>query len=236
VAVRTIVVLGRAARIAGVVAIGCVGTCDRGEPDRDALCVVWSPAIHPLLVGDTVRLRAVHVRGSDCPPDGPAIRDLSWHTSDSAVVDVSAGGVVRGRAPGNFRVEATGDGRITHTSGYVLPPGWRLRLGADSIAVQVGDTVQVRVWAESEGGARLPAVPFEVATPEFLAWARDVVPDSRAGRRTPDWDERGGLFDRPFFEGGPGRETAGFVARRAGSSWLTARIGDRTADVRVVVR
>lgn len=235
-------------RVAGglggvALAVGCagfLGACDGVRPDPEELCIVWSPAVHPLLVGDTARLRATRVRGSDCVATGPAVSGLRWRSADSAIVTVAADGVVRGRAPGNFRVEVAGEGEVTHTDGYVLPVGWRVRVdagpGGDSVVARVGDTVRVRVWAESGEEERLPAVPFHVVTPEYLAWAREVVPDVQAGRRTPGWEERGGLFDRQYAQSDSGGDVVDFVAQRAGVSRITARIGDRTADVRVVVR
>lgn len=128
-------------------------------------CLSWPEGTHPLLVGDTARIPGGRMRSSDCIRD-PNIR-FQWSTADTTVVQVTPDGLLRGLAPGVFRLTATRDTAVLPSSGFVLPAGWTARISPDSATVQVGDTVSFLVAVFDSAGNRLPPVPFSLYTPEF---------------------------------------------------------------------
>ncbi len=139
--------------------------CLLADPMDGQPCLSWTEGAHPLLVGDTARILGGQMRGSDCIPD-PDVRFL-WSTADSAVVQLAPDGLIRGLAPGVFRLTATRDTAVLPSSGFVLPAGWTARISPDSATVQVGDTVSFLVAVFDSAGNRLPPVPFSLYTPEF---------------------------------------------------------------------
>ena len=193
-------------RLAGLVVFVALTGCQSFSSDEGP-CVVWTDEIRPLTVGDTTRVQSGSIDVSDCIPEKGS--RFNWSTTDPEVVSITEDGVVRGRAPGTFRLSASNDDAVVHESGFVLPVGWAARITPDSAVVQVGDSVTYRVVALDAEGRELPPMPFSLYTPEF---------------------GRPGSGDRPLVDKYSFQEViepSTFRAVRSGRTVITGRIGDR---------
>lgn len=207
-------------------------------PSDDHPCVPWTDALRPVLVGDTARPPTLgRMQMSDCVVAGRRpVADAAWRTRHPAVATVTRDGLVRGVAPGSFALEVLAEGQTRRVEGFVLPPGWRVEAGPDSLVVEVGGTVRLPVRAVTAAGGPLPPVPWWVDTPAHRAW-RDALRAHRPGDSLPPVPaDSAGLFDRPFDQSRDTVADARFVALRAGRSTLVARIGALADTVHVEVR
>jgi hypothetical protein len=169
----------------------------------------------PLAVGDTTRMKVGSVVGSDCEYE-PDTR-YRWSTRDTAVVYVTPDGLIRGRAPGRFKVLARRESVTLESMGFVLPHRWTIRVHPESATLGVGDSVRFEVVAEDSSGRALRGIPYSIFTPEFDRPESDAKP----------------LIDRYSYQL---IDTAVVVrAVRAGTTSLRAQIGDRVAHARLHV-
>lgn len=218
--------------------LALLAACGPGPSDDGSCFVDDHELLRPILVGDVARPRLARLRGSDCDRERLLPRAaVAWRSADSAVVGVTPDGEVHGLAPGRFTLAAEVDGRELRTHGFVVPPGWRLRLDRDTVRVAVGDTVPVRPRAVAADGTPLPAVPYAVATPEHLAWGAAIDAWVRGGTPGSSPEERPGLFEHSllFARVEDTTATVRFVARRAGRTLLVAFAGSEVDTVHVHV-
>lgn len=175
-------------------------------------CIPYTAGLRPAMVGETLSLDIGSLRGSDCVVDRSDRDSWTWHSEETQVVRVSTDGIVEAIGPGPFRLMASHDGTVLRTSGFVLPPGWRMSISPEEVTVAVGDSVSFLVTTFAPDGSPLPQMPFSVYTPEYGQPGSDA--------NLPLVDE----YSRQDVS-----EPAVFTAVRPGTTQMFGRIGGRTA-------
>lgn len=175
-------------------------------------CIPYQAGLRPAIVGETVSLDIGTIRGTDCVVGRSNRVSWTWHSEDTQIVRVSTDGVVEAIGPGPFRLTASHDGTVLRTSGFALPPGWRMSISPKEVTVAVGDSVSFLVTTFAPDGSPLRQMPFSVYTPEY-------------GQPGPDANLP--LVDR--YSQQDVSEPAVFTAVRPGTTQMFGRIGGRTA-------
>ena len=197
--------VGRAAVILGLALVNL--SCE-GPP-----CMPYEPRLKPLIIGDPVGLEVGSMDGSDCVSGRSNSSSWTWHSEYEHNVRVSSNGKVEAIGPGPFRLVATHNGVVLHTVGFALPLGWRMAISPEETTVRVGETVSFLASTYDPNGSLLPQVPFSLFTPEY-------------GHHAP-----GGalpLVDKYSVE--DISEPGVFRAVRSGTTTITVRIGEQTAN------
>ena len=140
-------------------------------------CLRGVEALQPLLIGDTAQMTmGTKPRDSDCT--SKLSPGFVWASSDTTIASITPDGFIRAHSAGVFRLTAERAGAAFFADGFVVPPEWRIRITPDSARLRVGDSVKVAVRAFTKSGQPLPALPFEVHSPESfdpLAGKKPIV-------------------------------------------------------------
>lgn len=149
--------------IASAVAIGC----SDAPPREPAICARWNTEIIPLLIGDSTRVTAGTLEGSDCPGSAP-LTSVQWRSSDSTIAAIRPDGMVRGIASGSVRLRGALGRDTVWLDAFVLPRNWSARLEPADTTVTLGDSVTYRMVVRDSLGRPQAPVPYSIYSPEWL--------------------------------------------------------------------
>ncbi len=124
--------------------------------------VVVTPASATLGVGETVQLTATPTDASGNPLSG---RQVTWESSDPAVANVSAAGVVAGGAAGSATITAVSEGVSGSAEITVAAAVSSVEVAPTTAALTVGGTVQLTATAKDAAGNSLQG--------RAIAWSSD---------------------------------------------------------------
>ena len=129
--------------------------------------VVVTPSASPIVVGQTVQLKA---EPRDAAGQILAGRAVSWTTSAPSVASVSSTGLVMAIAPGEATITATSDGKIGTAAVVVSPkPVSAVIVSPSQASVIVGLTTQLTAQVTDEQGNVLTGRPitFSSSAPQI---------------------------------------------------------------------
>ena len=126
---------------------GCGGG---GGPSYSEVSIATPPADN-IKVSSSLPLTVTLLDKSGAAVPNPTV---SWSSSDTAVLTVSASGVVTAVAAGTANVTASADGR-SHTITLRAAQARSLRIAAPTYALRPGDSVQLRLLAKDSADADL---------------------------------------------------------------------------------
>lgn len=120
---------------------GCDGDVTGPEPTQVVSSVVVSPADADMIVGESQEY-AVTVKAED----GSILtgRAVAWSSTEGAVAEISAEGVVSARAAGSARIRATVEGKVGEAQLQVAPGAVdRVNLEPGSLSFEEGAEIQM---------------------------------------------------------------------------------------------
>ncbi len=125
----------------------------------DVATVRILPRISALSVGEEVRLEthALDRLGTNLPG-----RVVTWHSSDSKVVAISADGLIRGTGVGTARISAAIGAGLASLDLRVSPATVSgIRIDPATVSLKVGDVVLLKAAVQGGKGITLPGVGVE---------------------------------------------------------------------------
>jgi uncharacterized protein YjdB len=125
----------------------------------DVAAVRILPKIGALSVGEEVRLET---QASDRLGTSLPGRVVTWHSSNTQVVVVSADGVIRGVGPGSVRISAAIGAGLASLDLRVSPATVSgIRIDPATVGLKVGEAVLLKASVQGGKGVTLPGVGVE---------------------------------------------------------------------------
>lgn len=180
-------------------------------------CIGNALELRALNVGRSLQMQVGSLNESDCIVSNGAAKSWTWTTSDPAIIKVSAIGIVKGRKPGNFTLNAANGNKLLTAQGFILPADWTIKIQPAAATVKVGQVVQFQVMAYDAKNQPLPTVPFSLYTPEFFEPGSSKDP----------------LVDKVSYQQVTNPGT--FRATKPGVTIITGELGGKTVQAKLTI-